>query len=251
MKNVYVKNLVFNDRIPKICVPIIGGTDNEILNDINNLKDYDFDLVEIRIDYYKNVEEFEKVLNILSEIKKILHKPILFTFRTKEEGGNHEMSEDMYFDLSNAVIESKLIDLVDIELFSHREKIKETIDIAHKNDIKVIMSNHDFCKTPSKNEIINRLVKMQSYETDITKIAVMPNCEEDIITLLEATLEMKKRIGDRPFITMSMGSLGIITRLTGSLTGSCLTFAALNKSSAPGQLNVKNARELLNMLNIN
>lgn len=251
MKNVYVKNLVFNDINPKICVPLTGVTDNEILNDINNLKDYDFNLVEIRIDYYENVEEFQKVLNILLEIKEILDKPILFTFRTKKEGGSHEMSEDMYFALNNAVIESKFIDLIDIELFSHEEKIKDTINLAHKNDVKVIMSNHDFFKTPSKNEILNRFVKMQSYEADITKIAVMPNCEEDVITLMEATLEMKKRIGDRPFITMSMGSLGVITRLTGSLTGSCLTFASLNKSSAPGQINVRNAREMLNMFKIN
>ncbi len=142
------------------------------------------------------------------------------------------------------------MDLVDIELLRNEEQIKNTISLAKNKDVKVIMSNHDFSKTPSKEEIVSRLVKMQEYDADITKIAVMPNCEEDVLTLMAATLEMKKEKGDRPFITMSMGSLGVVSRLTGQLFGSCLTFASLNSSSAPGQINVKKAREILNTLSI-
>lgn len=250
MKNVHVRNLMFNDSSPKICVSLTCSTENQILYDIKSLKDFDYDLVELRIDFFENVDEFHKVVNLLLKIKKYHDKPILFTFRTKNEGGNHEMSEEMYFELNHTVIKSKLIDLIDIELFSNEEKIKEIIEFAHENNVKVIMSNHDFSQTPSKDEIVKRLVKMQSYEADITKIAVMPNCEEDVLILMAATLEMKKVKADRPFITMSMGSMGVITRLTGALTGSCLTFAALNKSSAPGQINVRNARKILNILNV-
>lgn len=250
MNHLQVKDLIFEEGNPKICVPLTGITDFQILSDLEVLKYIDFDLVELRIDYYENVEDFAKVIDLLNKIRKHLTKPIIFTFRTKGEGGMHEMSEEKYFFLNQHMIKSGLVDLIDIEMLRSEEKIKETIYLAKKNDVKVIMSRHDLYKTPSKEEIISTLVKMQKYDADITKIAVMANCEEDVLNLISATLEMKKSKGDRPFITIAMGPLGVITRLTGSLFGSCLTFASLNKSSAPGQINVRNARELLNLLQI-
>lgn len=250
MNYVQIKDLILKEGNPKICVPLTGITDYQVLNDLKTLRNLDYDLVELRIDYYENVEDFPKVIELLNKIRKHFTKPILFTFRTKDEGGMHEMSEEKYFSLNQHIIESGLIDLVDIELLRNEEKIKDTISLAKKKDVKVIMSNHDFSMTPSKEEIISRLVKMQEYDADITKIAVMPNCEEDVLTLMAATLEMKKEKGDRPFITMSMGSLGVVSRLTGQLFGSCLTFASLNNSSAPGQIKVKNARKILNSLSL-
>lgn len=250
MKNVQVKDLIFNELNTKICVPLTGTNDSQILNDIDNLKDIDFDLIELRIDYYEHVDDLESIKNLLEQIRKLFLKPILFTFRTKNEGGMYEISEDKYFSLCHFAIESKLIDLIDIELFNSEEKIKNIIAFAHKNDVRVIMSNHEFNKTPSKEEIIRRLVKMQDYDADITKIAVMANSEEDVLTLFKASLEMKKEKGDRPFIALSMGPMGVVTRLTGELFGSCLTFAALDKASAPGQLNVRNTREILNLLHV-
>lgn len=245
-----VKNIIFNDGKPKICVPITGSTDEQILNDFEILENLDFDLVELRIDYYEHVENFNKVSGLLRKIRKSYAKPLLFTFRTVQEGGMHDISEEKYFSLNHFAIESRLVDMLDIELFNSQEEIKKIIDNARLNNVKIIMSNHDFNKTPSKEEIIHRLTKMQEYGADITKIAVMPNTEEDVLTLISATLEMKKTEADRPFVTISMGSLGVITRLTGELFGSCMTFAALNNTSAPGQINVRNAREILELLSI-
>jgi 3-dehydroquinate dehydratase-1 len=249
MNCVQVKNLTFKNGSSKICVPLTGITDYQIMNELEHLRYYDHDLVELRIDYYEKVEDFESVNNLLKKMRKVCDKPILFTFRTKFEGGMHEMSEDKYFSLNNFVIENELVDLIDIELFRNEHKLRHTILEAKKKNIKVILSNHEFLKTPSKDEIVSRLVKMQEHGADITKIAVMSNCEDDVLTLLAATLEMKKEKADRPFMTMAMGSLGIITRLAGQLTGSCITFASLNKSTAPGQISVKNAREVLNIIN--
>ena len=91
---------------------------------------------------------------------------------------------------------------------------------------------------------------MQEYGADITKIAVMPHSEQDVLTLLSATLEMKKTKGDRPFIAISMGSLGAISRLASELFGSSMTFASLNEGSAPGQISINNMRDILNILHI-
>ena len=48
----------------------------------------------------------------------------------------------------------------------------------------MIASNHDFRKTPSKEELIARMRKMQELGADIPKIAVMPQSTEDLLTLL-------------------------------------------------------------------
>ncbi|MDW5300186.1 MAG: type I 3-dehydroquinate dehydratase [Sedimentibacter sp.] len=245
MEKLQIKNVTFNEGAPKICIPLTGVNERQILNEIDNLKTVDYDLAELRIDFFENVNDSSKVKNLLENIRKIYYKPLLFTFRTKKEGGTCDISEDNYFRLNYNAIESRLIDLVDIELFSNDEKIKKIIKFAKKHQVKVIMSNHDFFKTPPKEEIIGRLVKMQEYGADIAKIAVMPNSEEDVLTLLSATLEIKKR--KKPCITMSMGSLGVITRLTGELFGSCMTFATVKNLSAPGQVNAKNTRDILNL----
>ncbi|MDF2676797.1 MAG: aroD [Bacillota bacterium] len=248
MKTVKVKDIIFNEGAPKICVPLVGKTEQSILDEVAFLSSVDFDLAEFRVDFYEFADDLQKVIDLLEKIRQNYNKPLLFTFRTKKEGGEYEMSEDKYFELNHVAIESGYIDLIDIELFSSADKIKELITVAKEKNVKVVMSNHDFFKTPVKEEIVKRLVQMQEYDADITKIAVMPKSEEDVLTLLSATLEMKKEKGDRPCITMSMSSLGVISRLSGELFGSCMTFAAAKKVSAPGQVNVKEVRNILNLL---
>ena len=110
------------------------------------------------------------------------------------------------------------------------------------------MSNHDFDKTPSYDEILTRLKAMQSLDADIPKIAVMPTCKKDVLTLLQATNEMHETYADRPIITMSMAGTGVISRLCGEVFGSALTFGAAKKASAPGQMNVEDLHTVLTLL---
>ena len=85
---VKVKNLRIGEGIPKICVPIIGKNDTEIIEEVKQIKKSKPDLVEWRVDYYQDVENLVKVKEILKVIRnEIKDLPILFTFRTKKEGG--------------------------------------------------------------------------------------------------------------------------------------------------------------------
>ena len=81
----------------------------------------------------------------------------------------------------------------------------------------------------------------------ILKLAVMPSCARDVSALLSVTAEMKQRTA-RPLITMSMGKLGAVSRFTGSVFGSALTFGTVGKSSAPGQIPAVKLKELLSFL---
>lgn len=109
-----------------------------------------------------------------------------------------------YKELVKRAICSGLVDLVDIELFSDKDTVNELIALAKEKNVKTILSNHDFFKTPSGNEIFSRLKQMEEAGADIAKIAVMPESTEDVLTLLSATCKAKKEL-TCPVITMSMG----------------------------------------------
>ena len=140
------------------------------------------------------------------------------------------------------------VDLVDVEAFTGDSYVKEIIKAAHEAGVAVVASNHDFDKTPDKDDIVGRLRKMQDLDADIPKIAVMPQNKKDVLTLLAATEEMVSEYADRPIITMSMAGTGLISRLCGEVFGSALTFGAVGKASAPGQMNAADLNTILNLI---
>lgn len=248
-KIVEVKNVKIGEGIPKIAVPIVGTNNAELIKEVKGLKGIKLDIVEWRVDFYENVENIEKVKEILAEIRAILtHTPILFTFRTKKEGGEREVPVEYYVKLNCEIAKTKQVDLVDVELFTGDDYVQEVVETAHANGVKVVMSNHDFFKTPEKEEIVSRLTKMIELNADLPKIAVMPQREADVLTLLCATNEMKEKYADQPIITMSMAGMGVISRIAGEFFGSVLTFGAAKKASAPGQIGVEDLNTVLQIL---
>ena len=136
---------------------------------------------------------------------------------------------------------------MDIEAFTGDDAVKAVVDTAHECGVKVVASNHDFHKTPDKEEIVSRLRRMQELGADIPKIAVMPQNKKDVLTLLCATEEMASEYADRPIITMSMAGTGVISRLCGEVFGSALTFGAVGKASAPGQMGAADLKTVLDL----
>ncbi|MBP8654509.1 MAG: type I 3-dehydroquinate dehydratase, partial [Proteocatella sp.] len=249
MKTVKVRNIELGSGIPKICVPIVAVTKNDILEQAMSLRSIPADIAEWRVDWYEDVFEMDTLMQTLSQVREALgDMPLLFTFRTKKEGGEKEISPESYAELNITAAASGNTDLVDVEAFTGDEIVREIIEKAHEHGVKVVASNHDFFKTPSKEEIISRLIKMQDLGADIPKIAVMPQSKKDVLTLLSATEEMYSQHADRPIITMSMAGSGLISRLSGEVFGSALTFGAAKKASAPGQIGVKELHEVLSII---
>ncbi|WP_410495273.1 type I 3-dehydroquinate dehydratase [Cellulosilyticum sp. ST5] len=246
---VEVRNVKFGEGMPKICVPLIGKNNKELIEEANFLKTLNLDVVEWRIDHHQEVEDIDQMKESLKVLREALGDlPLLVTFRSKKEGGEREVSIDYYAELNKAMAETGMADMIDVELFTGDEIVKEIVDFAHSKNVKVVMSNHDFFKTPAKEEIISRLCKMQEMNADLPKIAVMPQTTEDVLTLLSATNEMVTKHADRPIITMSMAGLGVISRLAGEAFGSALTFGAAKAASAPGQVPVEKLAQVLEIL---
>lgn len=249
MNTVKVRNIEIGAGIPKICVPIVGVTREEILAAAENIKSTKADVVEWRVDWYEDIFDFTKTEATMQALREVLGEmPILFTFRTSKEGGEKAIETKAYVELNQNAAKTGLVDLVDVEAFTGDDVVKAVVETAHANGVKVIASNHDFHKTPAKEEIVSRLRKMQDLGADIPKIAVMPQNKKDVLTLLAATEEMAREYADRPIITMSMSGTGVISRLCGEVFGSALTFGAVGKVSAPGQMGIGDLTTVLGLL---
>ena len=233
---------------PKICVPITGKTYKEILDDAAIIVNRPCDMAEWRADWFEDVFNLEQTIEVLKELRQILDKkPLLFTFRTLQEGGEKAISVQEYVALLKAVSDSHLADLVDIELFPFEQELPSLISYVHKTSGKVILSSHDFQKTPTCGELLKCLEKMEELGADISKIAVMPQSRKDVLTLLSVT-EERSRHALHPVITMSMSETGLISRLAGEVFGSAVTFGSVTNASAPGQIPVEQLSRVLDIL---
>jgi len=237
VKPLKIRAVTIGDGIPKICVSLIGETVNKLKEEAAFLLSEGVDVIEWRVDFFEKADDVNEVLQTLECIRKWVGDiPLVFTFRSKKEGGERALTSEVYLTLNKAAATSGLADLIDVELFGQEDDVKELIAFAHDHQVAVILSNHDFVRTPAKEEIIARLRKAQEFGGDLPKIALMPQSMKDVITLLDAVNTMREQYADRPIIAMSMGGQGSISRIAGEAFGSALTFGAAKKASAPGQI---------------
>ncbi len=242
VKTVKLGNIALGSGQPKIAVPITGATTTEIIDQANQIKKANPDVVEWRIDYFEGVTDQNKLKDAAQKLRTALDgMALLTTFRTKSEGGETDLDDANYFKIGSWIVDFELTDALDIELYHDQQEVDKLIDKAYKKQIVVIMSNHHFDKTPSQEEILTTLTKMADRGADVAKVAVMPNSSEDVLTLLTATNKATKKL-EIPVITMSMGDLGKVSRISGEVFGSSLTFGAVGAASAPGQISIENLR---------
>ena len=96
--------------------------------------------------------------------------------------------------------------------------------------------------------MLGRLRAMADAGADAAKLAVMPRGPHDVARLLGVTARASEEL-DVPVVTMSMGGLGAVSRVSGAVFGSALTFATAGGApSAPGQLPVERVRAMLELL---
>ena len=241
-----IRDLTIGAGSPKVVVPIVGRSQQEILTDATLILATFPDLIEWRADFYDNLLSEKDLKETLVKLRSVLQNiPLIFTIRTGNEGGNIQISDEKYSELLKFIAETHDTDIIDVELFRCGDNISELVDAIHDRNGLVIMSNHDFHATPEKTEIISRLRKMQDAGGDLLKIAVMPQSTGDVLVLMDATNEMATHYAHAPLVTMSMGGLGAISRLAGEVFGSSLTFGSSGKSSAPGQIPVSELKNCL------
>lgn len=237
-RNIEIKDIKISEQKPVICVPAVAKTHEELLCEIEYLNKTKSEIIEWRADFFNG--DIMDELKVIS--KMISGKKLLFTFRTLPQGG--ECNCENYFELLANIIETKLVDMIDIEICFEQEKITELVKLAKNAEITSVISSHYFKHTPSFDDICAEFDKMEILGADIPKIAVMPCDFTDVTNFMNAVYETSKK--NSPIIGISMGEMGCVTRLCSKHMGSCLSFAAGVSASAPGQLTSEFVSEFIN-----
>ena len=184
-----------------------------------------FDWVEFRIDL------------VASRALKSLFQttiPTILTIRSKKEGGGWGDSEYNRLSLYKELIPH--VSVVDIEL-SSKTILGDVVENAHHDKKSVIVSYHNFDKTPPLSELDKILKRAKSAGADIVKVATFAKDHQDIQKLARFTVEN----ANQNIVTIAMGEIGAISRLFFPALGSLLIYAPLSSKdkTAPGQIGCK------------
>ncbi|MCR5624219.1 MAG: type I 3-dehydroquinate dehydratase [Lachnospiraceae bacterium] len=259
-----VGNLKLGDGMPKICASITEEDKKSVLASADIMIQKRVDLVEWRLDYFKDLDDPAIMDETLKRLHKALGKmPLVVTYRTENEGGLGKYSVEEYRELLLNISKSEFVDIVDFEVFNDRNSSDDIKDFIENGNISndafdfisrlrenalVIGSYHNFDSTPDRITI-EAILKIQDLlECDILKIAVMPGNDADVVALINAVNEVYVHGTKRPIIAMSMGGIGAVSRIIGETFGSAVTFASVGQASAPGQIEAMRLRGMLENL---
>lgn len=234
----------------KTMVSLIEATPDAVLSRARLLGGmHHVDAVEFRLDHLA-ARDPKTVATMMRPVADAIRgKPLVVTFRTKDEGGEQAITPADYAALYDAVVDSGAGDVIDVQAaLLDTPAVAAMKARAQKAGRRVILSHHDFEKTPSVDAMVALLQRQQVLGADICKLAVMPHDPGDVLRLLEATWVMRRDHADRPLITMAMGGVGAVSRLAGETFGSALSFGTVGDSSAPGQVDVADLRSTIDSI---
>ena len=229
-----------------ICTPLVAPTVEGLRAELASILPKSPDLIEWRVDFFDEIHDSLRVVEVARNIRQAAGDiPIIFTRRASHEGGELVgLAEDNVVALYEQVCASGAVDIIDYELSQSAENRTRLRAASRAQDVLMIMSYHNFERTPTSAELVGKLALAEQEGADIAKVAVMPQVPGDALVLLEATLKAS-HIVQIPLITMSMGGLGVMTRLCGWMYGSVMVFAVGKGSSAPGQIPIEELRAAL------
>jgi 3-dehydroquinate dehydratase-1 len=249
-KPIEIKGRVIAEgKLPLVCTPLVGGNREAILSEATAIISKKQDILEWRVDFFDHIADASAVIETARQIREMAGKtPILLTRRSVNEGGQPiNMSEDEVVKMYSAVCQSGSVELIDFEMSNAPEHVRHLRTVSRENDIKMIMSYHNFQETPALDVLSRRFQQAESQGADIAKVAVMPTSLEDVMTLLAATLQSAQKV-NIPLISMSMGGYGSLTRMFGWVFGSAMTFAVGESSSAPGQVPIEDLNTVISIV---
>ena len=218
---------------PLIAIPVAAHTLQELKEKTAAIRSLPFDVLEWRMDGLDALSP-ELATQGLSLVKSEISTPIIATIRTSKEGGSFPYEDALYESCVTAVMAGLRpgTDAIDVEM----ERAPAP---------RLIESFHDFSRTPKKEDIVSRFLTMKARHASIGKIAVMAHSREDACTMMDAMAQVHKTAPDFPFIGISMGPCGQVTRTEGGKADSILTFASAGEASAPGQIALADMRRIL------
>ena len=129
MNTVKIRDIEIGAGAPKIIVPIVGVTKEDIIEEAKTFDSIPIDVVEWRVDWFEGVFDFAKVEDVLKNLREVLGNiPLLMTFRTSKEGGEKAIEPEAYAELNIKAAQTGYVDLVDVEIFTGDDIVKKIIE---------------------------------------------------------------------------------------------------------------------------
>jgi len=224
----------------KICATI-AVKDAELLKDhARKAFSAGADFVEIRFDFIKP-EAMPKAI----EATRDLRDKSVFTLRSNSQEGNFAGSEQERIEWLGRLAEQRPM-LLDVELDTLKSN-DDLADFLENHKTAVLVSWHDFQKTPPTEDIADILSEMRVY-SNYVKIVTMAQNTEDSIRLLDM---YQNTLGLYPVI-FAMGEAGVMSRVLCTIVGNApFTYASVENAVAPGQLTVGQMRKLYDRMAAN
>ena len=192
------------------------------------------DFAEIRFDYLKKSD----IPKVLENNKRNLKKCVC-TLRPKTEGGLFVGREDERKSILRLIAEYNPF-LLDVE-FNTIQKDKKLVAYLKKSKCKLLVSWHDFKKTPNNTQLRLKFNKMKKF-SNVVKIVTVAKSVSDTSRLL-SIYSIKS---NSKTVAFCMGEQGRFSRILCLHLGSPFTYVSLGKPIAPGQFSVDEIKSLQN-----
>ena len=206
---------------------------------IDAMRYIDADIIEWRADFLPK----EVILQVAPAIfEKFAGRELLFTLRTRAEGGEIDLDSAEYVQIIKDVAQLYQPEYIDFEYFSHKDVFEEMLDFPN-----LVLSYHNFQETPEN--MMEILSELTSLTPKVVKVSVMAHTEQDVLDLMNFTRGFKTLNPEQEYVTISMGKVGKVSRITSDVTGSSWSFASLDEASAPGQISLSSMKKIREILN--
>jgi len=201
----------------------------------NKIQEY-CDIVEFRLDALakESAQAVESAIQLVAE-----ELPVLITARCPSEGGMHNLTSSQRASLYQRF--SKHASLFDTEIASTTE-MSEVIELLKSDGLQLILSAHDFQRTPAPSHIREQIDLAHHRGADIAKFAVF----HQSLTDLHSMAHLMQDCFQTPVALMGMGDLAPVSRVLLAQLGSVLNYGYLgNEPTAPGQWPAKLLKEAI------
>jgi len=197
------------------------------------------DIIEWRADFLAK----EAILQVAPAVfEKFAGRELLFTLRTRSEGGEIDLSSEEYVQIIKDVTQLYQPDYVDFEYYTHKDVFDQMLDFPN-----LVLSYHNFQETP--DNMMEILSELTSLTPKVVKVSVMAHTEQDVLDLMNYTRGFKTLNPEQDYVTISMGKIGKVSRITSDVPGSSWSFASLDEASAPGQISLSSMKKIREILN--
>jgi 3-dehydroquinate dehydratase-1 len=217
--------LVLDRSRPIVAVPF---TDGAAAKTIRRALTLGMDVAELRVDLFSHTRREY----VVAEARKFAAIPTLATIRCRREGGHWVRSERDRLALFRAVV--PYVSGVDIELGSS-DILPLVMQTVHRAGKTVVVSFHDFSGTPPYHALLRRVRQAENVGADLIKIATYAPNDQAVSTLARLLVEHPQR----SLVVLAMGPVGVKSRIFFPALGSLMTFASLQRATAPGQVGLR------------